>query len=344
MLEREQTNIIIPFGNTPDQPEREQLMHTVVKDCIVPLADEATRVVLVESGENRSQEHFSTMYCNEYIYLRAPNNSFGAGTAQNTGFVLSSESTYTYIHQADFLLPKDALKKSFEVMHNSDAPLVFPFFSSINLSKPLTEAVVQGVVDWKALYQVLWEINKTVKFEVETNGSQKRIRLGASNLEILKDILPSGLMEYFLRLKSSEVWGENDGSFTYHPEFYSVESESDCLVNYRPGPRAKASYLAKSDDYAKTGGPPGFIGWGPEDLGFWARVHAVYGYAIKDQHIVYKNYSLTTDMPLVHLWHSTSHRPGYYEQLEMNTKIVDDFIAKSRVEKLLEIVPLQKQK
>jgi hypothetical protein len=330
-------SVIVPFGYSPFQREREGIVQTVVKECLATQTYSNKKIVFVEASEDKTQINFAKKYCDEYIFIKTPQGSFGSGAVQNQGFLLSAKSPYIYIHQADFLLPINAIENSLKIMSKSSAPFIFPFFSSINLSKPLTEAVVDGVVDWKKLYKALWEINKMVKKETLSKGLKKRIKLDENQLKIVKRILPDGLMTKFLKLKPNQVWGEDDGSFTYFSGFYNVDDESDVLLNYRPGARAKASYLAKSDAYAKTGGPPSFTGWAPDDLGFWAKVQTLFDYSIKNEQIYYKNYVLTSDMPLVHMWHSTSKRPGYYNLLKENTKIVKDFIKKSKAERLKEI-------
>jgi len=334
-------NVIVPFGYSSFQKEREGILQTVVKNCLAKQTCPNIRIVFVEASEDKTQIHFAKSICDEYIFIKTSQESFGSGTVQNQGFLLSKKSPFIYIHQADFLLPTNAIEKSFQIMKESSAPFIFPFFSSINLSKPLTEAVVSGIVDWEKLYQALWDINKLVKKETLSKGFEKRIKLNENQLKIIKCALPDGLMTKFLKLKPDQVWGEDDGSFTYFSGFYNVDGESDVLLNYRPGARAKASYLAKSDAYAKTGGPPSFIGWAPDDLGFWARVQTLFDYSIKNEQIYYKDCVLTTDMPLVHMWHSTSKRPGYYNLLKENAKRVNDFIGKSRAERLKEIKPLK---
>jgi hypothetical protein len=318
-------------------------MQKVVRDCLSNQTYKNKKIVFVDASEKKTQEKFAKKYCDQYIFIQTSQGTFGSGTVQNQGFILSTKSPLIYIHQADFLLPKIAIEKSIQIMNETSAPFIFPFFSSINLSKPLTEAVVSDIVDWQKLYEALWEINIMVKKDILSNGLTKRIRLNRDQIKIIKNVIPNQLMKKILSLNPSQIWGENDGSFTYFSGFYNVEAESDVLLNYRPGARAKASYLAESDAYAKIGGPPSFMGWAPDDLGFFARVQALYDYAIKNEQIYYKNSVLTSDMPLVHLWHSTSKRPGYYDLLKENTKKVNDFVNMSREERIKEIKPITNQ-
>lgn len=343
-MSKEDVNLIVPFGYSETQPEREDLLHFVIEKCVGDQTYPNLRTVLVESSNRPTQETYAKAYCDEYVYLPLKNGIYSPAIVQNEGFLRSSGSEFTYIHQADFLLPPEMIERSLEQMKELDAPVIFPFFSSMNLSKPLTDAMIQGVVNWKTVLSALEKINEKVRLETHRIGIVERRYLDSNELLPLVSILPPELqVSFLLGLCSKEIWGEDDGAFTYFGDSFKVVQPSETLVKYRPGGRAKASYLARSADYDKAGGSPSYVGWGYEDLGFWARIQALYDYRRQnDGDMYFKGVSTSTNYPIVHIWHSTTNRPDYFGMMAENKRLYEAFLALPLDEKIKSIKPLGK--
>lgn len=343
-MRKEDVNVIIPFGYSEAQPEREDLLRFVIEECIGSQTYSNTRTVLVESGDKPTQEAYAKTHCDEYHFLPLEDGIFSAATVQNEGYLRSKNSEYTYIHQADFLLPPKMIEQALEKMRELNAPFIFPFFSSMNLSEPLTKAMVRDIVKWTAVLSALEKINEEIRLETHGIGIAERRYLNTVELFPLTSILPPELqVSALLELGAEKIWGEDDGAFTYFGDSFKVIEPSETLVKYRPGGRAKASYLAHSTDYDRVGGPPNYIGWGYEDLGFWARVQAMYDYDRReDGDMYYKNNSISTNFPIIHLWHSTTRKKDYFAMTEHNRKLYEAFLILSREEKRKQIKPLGK--
>ena len=343
MNKKEDVNLLVPFGYSDTQPEREDLLHFVIEKCVANQTYPNTRIVLVECSEKPTQETYAKANCDQYVFL-PQHGVYSAGGVQNEGFLRAKPAQYIYLHQADFLLPPEMVEKTVEQIANMDAPVIFPFFSSVNLSKPLTEAVVSGPVNWQEALFALTQINAGVRKETNRTGILERKYFSEADLRPLLSILPVQLQIGFLMsLGAEKIWGKDDGAFTYFGDSFQVVKPSETLIKYRPGGRAKASYLCRSEDYIKLGGSPEYVGWGYEDLGFWARVQAMYDYKRGDDGEMYfKNTSVSTDYPIVHLWHSTINKPDYFGMMETNRKLYEEFLAMTREEKLKFIKPLNK--
>ncbi len=343
-MSKEDINLIVPFGYVETQPERETLLHFVVEECVQKQSYPNIRIVLVESSNQPTQSSYAKQNCDEYIFLPRQQGLYSPGAVQNEGFMRSKNTEYTYIHQADFLLPPEMVEKTVERMKELDAPFIFPFFSSVNFSKPLTDALTQHKVDWKTILSAMETINKDIRKETHKIGIVDRRYLSPSELKPLILTLPNDLhIENLEQLELIDIWGEDDGNFTYFGDSFKVVQSSECLVKYRPGGRAKASYLAKSVDYDKTGGSPNYVGWGYEDLGFWARVQALYDYKrAKDGDMYYEDNSISTNYPIIHLWHSTTNNADYFAMMNKNRMKYESFIALSRNEQRELIKPLGK--
>lgn len=345
-MRKEDVNVIVPFGYSEAQPEREDLLRFVIEECIGGQTYPNMRTVLVESSDNPTQETYAKAYCDEYHFLPLEDGIFSTATVQNEGYLRSKDSKYTYIHQADFLLPPEMIEQALEQMGELNAPFIFPFFSSVNLSKPLTEAIVQGILKWTTVLSTLVKINEKVRLETHRIGIIERKYLDSSELFPLTAVLPPELqVSVLLGLSDEEIWGKDDGAFTYFGDSFRVIKPSETLVKYRPGGRAKASYLVHSTDYDRVGGPPNYIGWGYEDLGFWARVQAMYDYERRrDGDMYYRDHSISTNFPIIHLWHSTTRRKDYFDQMKTNKELYEAFLTMSREEKRKQIKPLGKVK
>lgn len=344
MNRKEDINLIIPFGYSEAQPERESILHFVIEKCVSAQTYPNVRTVLVESSKKPTQAAYAKKYCDEYIFLPLQNDIYSPAIVQNEGFLRSTNSEFTYIHQADFILPSEMIERSLEKMKEINAPVIFPFFSSINLSKPLTEAITQGVVDWKNVLSALKTINTNVRLETHRIGIVDRKYLNPDELSPLILALPQDLqIERLLRLNPEEIWGVNDGNFTYFGDSFKVAQPSETLLKYRPGGRAKGSYLAKSTEYDRMGGSPSYVGWGYEDLGFWARAQALYDYKrAKDGDMYFGNKSISTNYPIIHLWHSTTGRADYFAMMDENKRQYEAFITQTPEQQIQSIRPLGK--
>lgn len=344
MRRKEDANLIVPFGYAEAQPERETLLHFVVEECVRKQSYPNVRVVLVESSARPTQASYAKQYCDEYVFLPRDQGLYSAAIVQNEGFMRATTAEYTYIHQADFLLPPEMVEMTIERMKELEAPVIFPYYSSVNFSKPLTEALTGHRVDWKAVLAAMVTINTDIRKETHKIGMVDRRYLSPAEIKPLILALPEDLhIEDLAQLDPTEIWGVDDGNFTYFGDSFKVVQPSEYLVKYRPGGRAKASYLARSVDYDKSGGSPNYAGWGYEDLGFWARVQALYDYKrTKDGDMYFNGHSVSTDYPIIHLWHSTTGSADYFAMMDGNKRRYESFIALSRDEQRAAIKPLGK--
>lgn len=339
-----EVNILVPFGYSEVQPEREALLHFVIENCVHDQTYKNTRITLVESSTSPTQERYALQNCDSYIFLPINGGVYSPALVQNTGFLKSKDTEFTYVHQADFLLPPNMIECAVAKMIELDAPFIFPYFSSINLSKPLTEALLNQTVNWKHIVNALETINTSVRGETNVSGMAKRKYFNSAEIAPLVLVLPPELqVASLLALSNQQVWGEDDGNFTYFGDSFQVVQPSETLVKYRPGGRAKASYLARSVEYDRVGGSPNYVGWGYEDLGLWARVQAFYAYERKkDGDMYFNDKSFSTNHPIIHLWHSTANRLEYFAKTEENRLSYENFVAMSREEKVKAVQPLGK--
>lgn len=315
-------NVIVPFGFSDNQPEREDNLKFLTENCLCQQNLRNIRLILIECSHTPTQGGFAQIAFDEYHFLRLGEGElFSPGTVQNKGFVLSSPASHVYIHQADFLLPPKSIKKAIHIMHRTRAPFVFPYYSKVNLSKPVSVGIISGNVDWIGLYRAIQKINSFMKrnFQYAFNVRSERVYLSEKQIMAIEKVLPDELHSTSLSgLSREEIWGLDDGSFTYFQDYYDVKRFCDILVNFRPGPRVCGSYLATSEAYNKIGGAPEYQGWGYEDLSLWVKVQAFFPYGIDGNNVVYRNLPLTTTQPLLHLWHSTSSQPEYYSHSQQN--------------------------
>ncbi len=343
-MSKEDVNIIVPFGYSETQPERETLLHFVVEECVNTQTYPNIRTILVESSNSPTQANYAKNYCDEYIFLPLQNGIYSPAIVQNEGFLRATNSEFTYIHQADFILPPEMVERSLEKMKELNAPVIFPFFSSVNLSKPLTEAITQGRVDWTKVLAALETINTGVRLDTHQVGIVDRKYFSPDELSPLVLALPPELqVESLLGLNPEEIWGINEGTFTYFGDSFRVVQPSETLLKYRPGGRAKASYLTRSAEYDRMGGSPSYVGWGYEDLGFWARAQALYDYKrARDGDMYFDNQSVSTNYPIIHLWHSTTNRADYFAMMDENKRQYETFLAMTPDQQVTSIQPLGK--
>jgi len=347
MIGQNVINVVIPFGFSKEQPEREQILHFVVKECIRKQTYPEIRIVLAESGTDKTQERFAQQFCDEYHFLDLKDEDFSIGALQNRGYELSASSEFTYIHQADFLLPLDGIEKAHKKLLMTGAPFVFPFYSAISLSHPITNSVLDKTTDWKLIYKELTLDNiefRTDPKRYTVSDKFRRLSLSPEQIDRLDSILPFYVRSDALQhIPFSEIWGDEETSFSYFRSESLRGIEGTTLVDFRIGVKASASYLARSADYAEIGGAPEMKGWGYEDLGFWERVKTFYDYLIKEERLLFRGFPLTGSYPLVHLWHSTAERPNYYSQVDENKQAYENFVSMTKQQRIRSIKPLEKR-
>lgn len=345
-MKEQQVNIIVPFGYSAIQPEREKILHFVIEQCLQPQTYSNRNIVLVEMSGEPTQQNYALNNCDQYVFRQlGEREQFGPGVVQNLGFREATPAPLTYIHQADFMLPPTAIEIFYEQMIRTKARVMFPFYSAVNLSRPITEGMLDGMVDKDKLYRAITEINGQLRSTPEdeilkvTTG-RNRVALTDAQTDILDAAFPSNMNSNILaQMDYENAWGETDGAYSNYINVTNGQRGLN-LVNYRHGPRAKASYLATSEAYKTVGGTPEYEGWGFEDLMFWERVKAVFGYDLTEKSIVFNGLTLTTDLPLVHIWHSVSKRPEYFANTETNKRKYEDFLKLSREEKIRGIKPI----
>jgi len=145
---------------------------------------------------------------------------------------------------------------------------------------------------------------------------------------------------------------ESQSVFGYSLEFFDLITQ---VLAYRKNilhpnklknatrDKSACVYLARSIDYDRIGGSPEYTGWGYEDLGLWARVQAFFDYKRStDGDMYFNNKSVSTDYPIIHLWHSTTNRENYFAPMEKNKKLYENYLALTREEKVKTIKPLGK--
>lgn len=327
MSEFEQkVNIIVPYGHSPSQPEREADMKFVVEECLRPQTYQNTRIVLVESSKNPTQESWVASWGGEYDYIPQGENPFSVGKVQNQGFVQATPTDLYYFHQADFLLPKDAVEEAVFTMQETEAPCIFPYAGVANLSKKLTDEILGRNVDPTLLIDALSTIFGAEQLET-VGGSQSanQIRLSAEQLKMLESILPDSLQSS--HLMSDDVTADGNSSHSLYFDGHQSEYPTQLYADFRLGPRAKASYLCSGSAYAQLGGVPEYKGWGYEDLDFWERVKTLFDYSQTEESIYFKDRKLTGRYPLVHMWHPTSGGENYYSASESNRDSHEAFMA-----------------
>src|SRR5260221_7614727 len=136
---KETTNAIVPFGFSVKQPERVELLHFITEKCLREQTAKNLRLILIESSQDPTQSKYAKTHFDEYHFLPTGKDEFGPGKVQNAGFELSTPSSHTYIHQADFLINKNGVRFAKEIMTQRNAQFEFLYFFSINFSKPITE-------------------------------------------------------------------------------------------------------------------------------------------------------------------------------------------------------------
>lgn len=339
-------NIIVPFGYSSVQPERERILRYVIKDCLQTQTYPNRKIILAELSEYPTQEDYAQQNCDGYIFQPLRNGKeFGPGIVQNIGFRRSPAAPLTYIHQADFLLPSYALEQFVNFMDDTSAPVIFPFFSAINLSRPISVGLLNRQVNSEALYNALVRVNSELK-KLPANlvphvvEGRNRVALSDQQVDIIDIVLPPELRSRELSTLSHEdAWGEIDGAYALYVGRINGRRFLN-TVNYRVGPRAKASYLVTSNAYRELGGVPEYEGWGYEDLMFWEKVKVLYRYFLKGNSIQFRQSKLTSNLPLVHIWHSVAQRPEYFSFADSNKDKYEKFLALPREEKIRQIKSL----
>lgn len=338
----EQISVIVPFKFSPEQPERERLLHHVVRECLVPQTYDYCRLVLVESGTDPTQENFADRWCSDYLFIQEKDGSFSLGHVQNLAIALTNPGPLFYLHLPDFLLPKHAIESAFYLMNKTEAPCVFSHYGAVNLTMPVTEGICEGKIDWEKLLSAIADITDSDGFNnsgslIPLSGDSNRVQLTEEQVRHLDSVLPDGHKSYeLINLTDNGLWGgSGDSLFCFYPWTRST-GKDEAIGNFRTGPRVKASYLCKTEAFVEVGGTTVYRdGWNAEDLWFWERLRTFFNaYSVDNAGIYYNGQKLTGHYPITHLWHSTPVNIPYYREAHIAINEFRQFASLPRENKL----------
>ena len=344
----EQISVIVPFKFSSEQPERERLLHHVVRECLVSQTYQHCRLVLVESGFDPTQENFADQWCSDYIFIKEKDAEFSLGRIQNLAIALTNPGPLFYLHLPDFLLHKHEIESAFYLMKKTDAPCVFPHHGAVNLTKPITEGIYEKKIDWEKLLSAISEITSSDGFRnsdaiIPLSNTSNRVQLTEKQIRQLDSVLPDGYKSYeLINMSDDGLWGgSGDSLFCFYPWTRST-GKDEAIGNFRTGPRVKASYLCKTEAFVQVGGTTVYRdGWNAEDLWFWERLRTYFdAYSTDNSGIYYQGQKLSGRRPVTHLWHSTPANIPYYREAHIAINEFRQFAALPREEKLALIKPL----
>lgn len=341
--------VIIPYGHNPKQPERADVLKFVTEQCIHKQSYKNLKLVLVERSETPHLEKYAKSSFDEYLYIKKNFGPFSVGKLQNIAIAKLKPDPFFYIHLPDFLLPLDTIEKTFNLHQKTGAPCVFPFYSAVSLTKPLTEGVLKQDIDWQKLMVAISKITSSIDFKEKKNliehpKNPNRAQLTEKQIKIINKILPETYKSYNLSKTHSDrdLWGNDINSqFNFYGNFKSP-GEDETIGNFRSGPRAKPSYLCLTEKFIEVGGTTvKNKGWNCEDLWFWEKLRTFDpNYTIDNYGIYYKGKMLSGKYPVTHLWHDISSKLDYYKSAEDSINIFNKFAALPNEKKLKIIKPL----
>lgn len=330
MQDSPQVDVIVPYGHSPSQAEREEnllhVLHSLQSDLEYP----NRRVILAELGERPTQRSLARCLSADYVFTRS-DEEFSPGRAMNAGFLgRRRPAGLVYFHQADFLVAPDVLERAVERMRRLDCPFVYPYWGEVHLSRMMSEAVRRFAVPPEQLFDILqlsvarW---RTGREPVRTaSDSYDEVTLSTNELAALVSSLPAARRQEITQAGQVQLWGSDDRSYApyrWHPQ----DGLAARLCRISAGPRASAAYLCSDAAFRNAGGVPELPGWGYEDLMFWYTVQAFHPYAGDRRGITFRDRSVTMDYPLIHLWHPVGGRPDYYAATQKNERIFHEFRA-----------------
>lgn len=321
-------DVIVPYGHSPSQPERQENLQQVLENLQSNLEYENFRVILAELGPRETQRALAHSLETDYVFSSS-DDEFSPGRAMNAGFLgRRHPADLVYFHQADFLVARDVLDRAVQVMLRLECPFVYPYWGEVHLSRMMSEAVRCSVVRPGQLFDVLQPCVASRRTdqgsEQATSDAYDEVTLSNGELESLVAVLPAGLRREIIEADQVRLWGADDRSYApyrWRPE----ETVAARLCRISGGPRASAAYLCSDAAFRQAGGVPELPGWGYEDLIFWHTVQAFHPYSGDRRGISFKESAITMNYPLIHLWHPVSGRPDYYAATPKNEQIFHEF-------------------
>jgi len=344
-MKSESISVIVPFSYSVQQPEREALLHHVVNDCLTPQTYEQKRIILVESGTERTQEKFADNTGLEYMFIQKPDGGFSLGQMQDMAIAITNPGELFYLHLPDYLLPKDAIERAYFLMKQTNAPCIFPHYGAVYLTKPITEGITEKKIDWPPFLEAISDVTESEGFRdyenlIPVDGNSNRVQLTERQTEHLDTVLPDGYKSHeLIGLSTLGLWGgDTKKLFSFYPWMESSGND-EALGIFRSGPRAKSSYLCRTDAFIEVGGTSvNRTGWNVEDLWFWERIRTRFmGYTIDKHGIYFDGFKLSGRYPITHLWHSTNFNNKYYSDAKAAIDEFHVFEALSREQKMARI-------
>jgi hypothetical protein len=337
-------DMIVPFGDVPNQAERSQNLHTVIRDYLRRLDYPHYRIVLVESGANPTQRDFANVYCDEYVFVE-DGAEFSVGRTQNAGFLRRSrKAELVYFHQADFLAPPGILKTALALMRKLECPFVYPYWGEIHLSRTVSAGVRKGIIDGARLVATFSAIVAEIRAGADSHtgfgesSDYREVHLAPAQLRSLARLLPAELAAE-PAVRHERAWGTDDRAYAPY-RWADSQRPGTAWCRISPGPRASAGYLCTDAAFRRVGGVVELPGWGYEDLLTWLNVQACYDYRADTYAVHYRTTAISRDIPLVHLWHPVGQRPAFYAHTADNEAEYRKARARSPAQRRRAIRPL----
>ncbi len=328
MQKSPRVDVIVPYGHSPGQPERQENLQQVLASLQNNLEYKNCRVVLAELGSRATQQDLARSLKADYVFTRS-DEEFSPGRAMNAGFLSRQHpADLVYFHQADFLVAPDVLDRAVQLMLRLDCPFVYPYWGEVHLSRMMSEAVRCSVVEPGQVFDVL---QRCVAHRRASQGAGQaasdaydEVALNNDELESLVSSLPASLRQEIIEADQVRLWGADDRSYAPY-RWVAKGTLAARLCRISGGPRASAAYLCSDAAFRQAGGVPELPGWGYEDLIFWHTVQAFHPYTGDRNGISFEDSTITMNYPLIHLWHPISGRPDYYAATEQNERIFHEF-------------------
>lgn len=210
-------DVIVPYGHSPNQPERQANLQQVLESLQNDLEYENFRVILAELGPRETQRALARSLGADYVFTNS-DEEFSPGRAMNAGFLSRQQpADLVYFHQADFLVARDVLDRAVQVKLRLECPFVYPYWGEVHLSRIVSEAVRRAVVQPGQLFDVL---QRCVADRRAAEGSEQaasdaydEVTLSNDELESLVAVLPAGLRREITEADQLRLWGADDRSY-----------------------------------------------------------------------------------------------------------------------------------